>query len=156
MMSKRKITIIFSWLLVVACMATVFYLSSRPADESREMSDWVIDDIFNLFGLKIPVFYIRKAAHVTEFTVLAMLGFNAVYVTCHSKYTGVFAFLISAIYGVTDEIHQIFVSGRACQLRDMLIDSGGALIGALLAILILKTIKTIKERGKQNGCSQTV
>ncbi len=137
-------------------MVTVFYLSSRPADESRAMSDWVIDDIFNVFGLKIPIFYIRKAAHVAEFTVLAMVGFNAIYVTYHCKHTGVFAFLMSAIYGVTDEIHQIFVSGRACQLRDMLIDSGGALIGVLLAILILKIIKTIKERGKQNGCSETV
>ncbi len=38
----------------------------------------------------------------------------------------------ASLYGVTDEIHQSFVPGRACQVRDMVIYSAGALIGVVI------------------------
>ena len=39
---------------------------------------------------------------------------------------------IAVLYSVTDEIHQMFVPGRACMFTDILIDSAGALTGVLL------------------------
>ena len=39
---------------------------------------------------------------------------------------------IGAFYAVTDEIHQYFVPGRSCELRDMLIDACGVAAGVLL------------------------
>ena len=41
-------------------------------------------------------------------------------------------------YAVTDEIHQFFVSERACAVTDMLIDSAGVAVGAMILILIYK------------------
>ena len=42
------------------------------------------------------------------------------------------ALAIGLLYAVSDEIHQVFVPGRAGQLRDILIDTAGVLIGTCL------------------------
>lgn len=42
---------------------------------------------------------------------------------------------------MTDEVHQYFVLERACAVTDMLIDSAGVAVGAMILILILKARK---------------
>ena len=44
--------------------------------------------------------------------------------------------ILCIIYATSDEIHQLFVPGRACQLRDILIDSIGSITGVYLYKLI--------------------
>lgn len=149
---KRKIYITVSWLLTAACMGFIFYMSSRAADESSAMSDSVIQKIFDLIGVEFSSFAIRKAAHMCEFAGLSALIFNAVYATWELKLTPLIAFSATVLYAVSDEIHQIFVEGRACQLRDVLIDSTGALIGITASFIILKII----ERGRNNGNIKTL
>ncbi len=41
------------------------------------------------------------------------------------------AVLCASLYGVTDELHQYFVPGRACDPADWLVDTCGAAFGAL-------------------------
>lgn len=53
-----------------------------------------------------------------------------------------FAVLFSMLYACTDEFHQIFVPGRACRAADVLIDTAGALTGAVIANRIKTRIKT--------------
>ena len=48
------------------------------------------------------------------------------------------AWIIGALYSVTDEVHQYFVPGRSCELRDMGIDSCGVLAGVLIVMLVLR------------------
>lgn len=43
-----------------------------------------------------------------------------------------FAVAAASLYGVTDEIHQLFVPGRFCDPADWLVDTLGALTGALI------------------------
>lgn len=38
--------------------------------------------------------------------------------------------VFASLYGVTDEVHQIFVPGRFCDPLDWLVDTAGALLGA--------------------------
>ena len=33
--------------------------------------------------------------------------------------------ILGSLYAVSDELHQLFVPGRSCELMDMLIDSSG-------------------------------
>ena len=47
------------------------------------------------------------------------------------------AIICSSIYAATDEIHQIFVPGRACRVLDWGIDTGGAALGAFAVLLII-------------------
>ena len=63
-------------------------------------------------------------------------------------YRGLFAAVFSCIYASSDEIHQLFVPGRAGQVRDVLIDTSGAVAGILLAILIRKI--WLKSREKKS------
>lgn len=41
-------------------------------------------------------------------------------------------------YAVTDEIHQMFVPGRSCELRDLGIDAAGVMTGVVIYCLILR------------------
>ena len=43
------------------------------------------------------------------------------------------------LYACTDEIHQLFIQGRAGQLKDVLIDT----IGSLTGIYIYKVVKKV-------------
>ena len=45
---------------------------------------------------------------------------------------------------VLDEVHQAFVPGRSCELRDVCIDSAGVLLGAAFLLLILHWIQRKK------------
>ena len=42
------------------------------------------------------------------------------------------SWLIGTVYAMTDEFHQMFVAGRSCELRDVMIDSAGVLCGVLI------------------------
>ena len=50
-------------------------------------------------------------------------------------------FLISFAYALSDELHQLFVPGRFCSLKDVLVD----LIGNAYAILTIKIIEIYKR-----------
>ena len=50
----------------------------------------------------------------------------------------------SVLYAASDEVHQLFVDGRAGSAVDVLIDSGGALFGILLAVLAFLIFKKRK------------
>lgn len=153
MTTKRKIHIGISWVLVIICMGIIFALSAQVADDSQELSDSFIRKIFETFGIAIESDLIRTIAHCLEFMGLSVLLFNAVYVTWFLKLTPIIAFLGTAFYATTDEIHQIFVPGRAFQMSDILVDSTGALIGVTASFVILKIILSIKKRGNRNGNS---
>ena len=55
------------------------------------------------------------------------------------------AFLLAVAYAISDEIHQFFVPGRSCQIKDVLIDSCGAAVGIGLVFISIKTYKKLKS-----------
>jgi len=95
-------------------------------------------------------FLVRKMAHLTEYAILAMLIFRALRMTQPRRFVRrpnrrwapavalAVALGLSACYAATDEFHQSFVPGRESCVRDVLIDSSGALGGlAVLSSLML-------------------
>ena len=80
---------------------------------------------------------VRKSAHFTEYFVLAVTVALPLYVY---RIRGIFLFFTGGIFCVLfallDEYHQSFVSGRGASLKDVGIDSLGALFGILFAQLI--------------------
>lgn len=82
-----------------------------------------------------PLALLGRAAHITEYAVLAALlywGFRRV--TRRHPRAASLALAVTALYGITDEIHQSFVPGRTPSVPDLLID----LIGAALALLAIE------------------
>ena len=140
-MKKRNALIAVSWLLVAICMGVIFCLSAQNADDSALLSD----EVKSLFGLKAGIFLIRKCAHFLEFTGLAVLIFNALYRTC-GRFRPCLTFLLTAAYAVSDEVHQLFVEGRACRIFDVLVDSFGAAAGIIALYILIELYKYIKKR----------
>lgn len=156
MKKSRKIYVMVSWVLVAVCMGIIFFLSAQSGEESSDLSGSFVMALLEWLGIKINEGLLRVIAHCLEFMGLSVLLFNATYATLETKLTPIIAFLGTVFYAITDEIHQIFVPGRAFQISDILVDSTGALLGVIASFIILQAILFIKKRGNKNGNTQTL
>lgn len=96
-------------------------------------------------------FTVRKLAHFSEYAALGFMVFGSFYTSnlTINKKRGVMvilSWLLSTIYAATDELHQMFVAGRGPSVRDVMIDSLGALFGVLVFTLIVFLISKYQER----------
>lgn len=152
----RIIYIIVSWTLVVIFLGFIFSLSAQDAEESKELSDSLVSRIIEWINLYIDGETLRKIAHMLEFTALAFSLNNAIFATWEKKNSSIISFVLTVAVMISDEIHQIFVPGRAFQFSDLLIDGIGAIIGVIAYIIIYKMFLMIKERGNKNGSVKTI
>jgi VanZ family protein len=79
-------------------------------------------------------FLIRKAAHLTEYGIFALLLFRAFRsgaVTGWRLPWAVYTILIVVVYAVIDEHHQTLTKTRSGSIYDILIDISGGLIALL-------------------------
>ncbi len=132
-------------------MIIVFCFSSQQAEESQKTSEGLtkkvlmcFEDFRNLSEEKQTEiiegvqFFVRKGAHFSIYTALGISLISAMLLTFKTKLLWLWAWLVSVLYAISDEVHQFFVPGRSMELRDMLIDSSGALLGVLIVVLIRK------------------
>jgi len=132
MKNIRNLIIVITWMLLI------FIMSSFDATESANQSNFIVNiitDIFKIENIELLSFIIRKLAHFTEYLILGFLTINMLNKNDISK-KYLLSILICIIYATSDEIHQIFVPGRAYQIRDILIDSIGSITGVYLYKLI--------------------
>ncbi len=158
---KRIIHTVLAWALVAALAITIFALSSQPADASSDTSAGLIEVLYGTFFpsfsslsadeqaqmIEDAQFAVRKTAHFSAYALLGILFFYAY--SRHSdkmKLTVPAAWASASVYAATDEIHQYFVPGRSCELRDVFIDSAGAAVGLALAVLCVLIYRKIKMR----------
>ena len=146
-MIKKIIKII----LVVLCMLSIFLLSNDTADESGEKSGSIIINVVEIIigrdltekektnYLEKYDFWLRKAAHFTIYLILGFLITSLMkeYKEINKKVL-LISIIISVLYAISDEVHQYFVPGRSCEIRDMLIDSTGSIIGTYIYYLIYR------------------
>lgn len=158
---NKKIDIVIkviSFILLISWMGLVFYFSSEVGNESSTTSGNTIRKIITFFNDDIKVeelnyiveIYqplVRKMAHFTLYTVGGFLIFNFINKFKISKLKKIIiSILIGVIYAITDEIHQYFVPGRSSKLLDVIIDSGGIIVGVLIFIILFKIIRIIQEK----------
>ncbi|OEF97638.1 VanZ family protein [Desulfuribacillus alkaliarsenatis] len=135
-----------SWACVLFWMALIFYLSHQPATESNELSTGITELIKQFIERVMPHiaidistlnFIIRKGAHFFAYLVLGVLVINALWASGFKgwRMAGV-AFVICVSYAITDEVHQLFIPGRSGEIRDVIIDSAGALVGISIYYLL--------------------
>ena len=159
--------IIISWLLVAIWMLVIFFLSNMNTFESNNSSKNVInkviettveatnkigitdkhpsekkkDEITNILNLPF-----RKFAHAGMYLILVILLINAL-IASKVKFPLVIllALIISFLYACSDEYHQTFIFGRTGKFTDVLIDTGGIILGIIiytLAYFIYRKKKT--------------
>lgn len=141
---KRRLAIIAWGTATVVCMIVIFCMSHKPADESAEMSGAIVRWLLS-FGMGEELaesldLIVRKCAHMAEFGGLTFCAsFLFIYIK-GSVDVGprlgaiVFAFL----YAVSDEVHQLFVVGRAGKVSDVFIDSVGICVAFVIVSLLKK------------------
>ncbi len=136
------------WALAVSIMIFIFFCSSETADRSQRTSESFTEAVLSLFpsfkalpraekdGIIEGVrFIVRKLAHFSVYCGLGAMMYLSLVAARIKKLTPLWAFICSALYAVSDEIHQMFVAGRSGELRDVCIDSSGALLGIVIALL---------------------
>jgi VanZ family protein len=98
------------WLPVAVWAAVIFVLSSIP-DLGTGLGGWDV--------------VLRKIGHAGEFAVLGALLARALGAAWLALAAGV-------LYAVSDEVHQVFVPGRAGSPLDVAIDAVGVALGVVL------------------------
>lgn len=155
---RRKIFIV----LAIIWMAVIFYFSARQGEDSSMDSSRVSDLILSIVNpgyrqlppeekqkmLETISQPVRKAAHASEYAILAGLFMGALIparlMTRAAQYKkkalryACGAWGAAVFYAATDEIHQYFVPERACSFADICIDGTGALAGVLAAAIIMR------------------
>ncbi len=131
---KKINTLLRIWMPLILWMMCIFAFSNRPTIQAS-----IFDPID---------FIIKKTAHLTEYAILLVLLFRAIYFHFKKKLSldilENIAVVFSMIYAVTDEYHQSFISGRTATVRDVFID----FIGILIGISIIKAVKNGKRLQK--------
>lgn len=105
------------WAPVAAYMAGLFALSAQPVlPDPTSSPDWL--------------------QHGLAYAGLAVVSLRALAGGRWSRVTRgtlVAAWLIAALYGVSDEFHQSFVPERTSDIRDVIADAAGAALGLAAA-----------------------
>ncbi len=154
-----------SWISVILWMLLIFYFSHQPEATSNDLSSgitkWIIETVEIVApqdNMSVDTIHhtIRKNAHFFIYFFLGIFVFTALKKRVMKGYRKErIAFYICIAYAISDEAHQLFVSGRGAQVKDVLIDSAGAAMGILLASLITSLIKN-RTRSKQLASKETV
>ncbi len=139
---------IIMWTLVVFWMSLIFYFSSFSGVESTNQSKGFL---YNTLGNIIDIFDknisqiekdelidkldhpIRKIAHGSVYFILSILVcLSLSNYNLDIKKLLIITFIICLLYSISDEIHQLFVFGRSGELKDVIIDNIGIIIGLYL------------------------
>lgn len=112
------------WAPPLALMAVIFFFSAQSGLDSG--LGW-IDHVG------------RKLIHASEYGLLCFLWWRALRTVMDRVRALIPAFAITVLYAVSDELHQTFTPGRHGTPVDVLIDSFGA---ALVALLLYRAQRT--------------
>lgn len=148
-MNQKTKKIIFSILIIINCII-IFYFSHQLGDESGKQSNSIVEIILKILPYiekeKLS-FTVRKIAHFSIYGLLGIFTVNYAFIYKGRSFyqKGLIALMFCSFYAITDEIHQAFIPGRSNEIRDVIIDSSGALIGILTSIIITKIYRKIKK-----------
>jgi VanZ family protein len=108
---------------------------------------FVVSGIPNLGPL--PANTSDKIAHFAAYALLGALVARALAGAAWVGYTLTtvwHAWSFSTLYALTDELHQTFVPGRSSSLGDGLADSSGALLGAVVMLVVARRARPTREQ----------
>ncbi|MEK7279601.1 MAG: VanZ family protein [Nitrospirota bacterium] len=99
------------WILVFLYAALIFYLSSGPITADVPGND--------------------KLYHMIEYGIFSLLLYNALSSSFRKERPwkiALLAIILTILYGISDEFHQLFVPSRSSDPYDVVADASGAII----------------------------
>lgn len=126
--------------IIATILATMFIFnnSMKTAELSSQDSGVIVDFLMSVFS-KIGIYvdpeelinFIRKSAHVAEFTLQGILLANCF--EMQYKRRVIYILFLGLLTACIDEYIQLFSPGRAGMVQDIFIDFIGTVIGMLIA-----------------------
>ena len=156
-LSRRACTLL-SWAAVAITLAFIFCMSAKTGNDLDNHSgiisivkNFLVAGATALFGREVDV---SPVGHFTEYLLLGAVLANALRFTPWTIFernatahpagmlgdfpNPLVALILSSLYGISDEFHQIFTPGRSCDPMDWLVDTCAAAIGAAIVWTLLK------------------
>ncbi len=123
---------VVGWMLLIAIASTDLMSAQHTSRFIGPFLRWLHPDIA-IETVHAVQFAIRKAAHVTEYAILAALVVRAMRGGARRVrwVDGVVGVSVASCYAALDEYHQSFVASRTGSPWDVAIDSCGAVLGVL-------------------------
>lgn len=151
---------IILYILLIGLMLLIFYFSNKSANVSSKQSGRIVNIIINTMekitnknyndlereeiGEKISL-PIRKLAHfILYFTLGIVLFLLLKQYNIDLRRIVIISLLCSILYACTDEFHQLFIPGRTGTIKDVSIDTAGAILG--ITICLKKSNKELNPR----------
>ncbi|MGI6282826.1 VanZ family protein [Caproicibacterium lactatifermentans] len=139
--------------MAVCCMILIFHFSAQNGPKSDSVSMpcavW-LKKTLRLSASNVSVHhFIRKAAHFTIYMLLA--AFTAGWLSSFSLRPAVWLFVtvaFCAAYAVGDEFHQSFTALRSPSPWDVLLDTIGAAIGAVLILILTSCCRKGRKKAQ--------
>jgi VanZ family protein len=129
---------LFVWVAFIFFASTAEFSAANTSRIIGPLLRWLFPSISEE-RLAFAHFLIRKAAHFTEYAILAWLAARAFYTssgqTLHRRWLLISLALV-VLYALSDEYHQSFVASRTASIYDSLIDMSGGLTALLLYALL--------------------
>ena len=157
---SRTIFRIILLILLGATFYTIFQFSSENSEQSSMRSGQVIRKIVDIFPytknlseqtktkiVKRAQPIIRKLAHFSIYALVGILimAFVSTYKLLLWKKL-VISIMVGLTYAISDEYHQSFVPGRSAEIRDVLIDVSGVIVGIIIVLIIISLYKAIRKK----------
>lgn len=135
-----------SWALAVLWAVVIFLMSANTGEDLSDGDGLVARVRALLVAVQVAlvgtgVDLVSPLAHFCEYAVFGFLLQNALGCSSPARRAVALAVIVASAYGVTDEFHQLFVPGRACDPADWLVDTAGAALGALIAWRALRRLQ---------------
>ncbi len=147
--SPKRLAIAFSWLAVAVIAAFIFWMSAKDGTTLDE--DFGIISIIkaalasaaqDAFGYPVDV---SPVGHFCEYLIFGAALANALRWHIPIKRAVLLAAVLASAYGMTDEIHQLFVPQRSCDILDWTVDTvAGAIGAAITAAICARKPKALK------------
>lgn len=155
---SRRACALLSWAAVAIMLAFIFCMSAKTGNDLDNHSgiisivkNFLVAGATALFGREVDV---SPVGHFTEYLLLGAALVNALRFTPWTIFernatahpagmlgdfpSPLVALILSSLYGVSDEFHQIFTPSRSCDPMDWLVDTCAAAIGAAIVWTLLK------------------
>ena len=127
------------WAALIFIFSSGLFSGSNTSTIVRPLVQWMFPSISDA-ALVFVHSLIRKASHFVEYAILALLAARALRASSRDflrNHWFAVSLTFVALYALSDEFHQSFVSTRTASIYDCLIDAAGG-----LAALIIVRVRT--------------
>ncbi|HEC64275.1 MAG TPA: hypothetical protein ENI23_03175 [bacterium] len=167
---NQSIYILYNWVTVILWAGFIWWMSSIPKIILVESdSEVIIKTVGHMLSFGFLFLLIYRTLLTTFKFKVERLAFwrtrqerteDAQFVFIVETLLLAISILLSVLYAIGDEYHQIFVDGKSADIKDVLVNSIGILVVALITysvpviteaeVMIVRKLKSKRSKKKKN------